>query len=121
MSKVIALLQKKGGAAKTTTCINLLGRLRELGYKAIVCDMDKEKPDALRWVDYGESLIDYVIPLLDTDPTDKIDELKLSYDFIIIDCSASLGLITINSFTAADSVIIPFQCEYFLCPLFFQI
>ncbi|MDH5475573.1 MAG: AAA family ATPase [Cyclobacteriaceae bacterium] len=36
-----------------------------------------------------------------------------SYDFVIIDCSPSLGLITINSITAADSVIIPVQCEYF--------
>jgi chromosome partitioning protein len=35
------------------------------------------------------------------------------YDFIIIDCSPSLGLIVINSLTAADSVIVPVQCEYF--------
>ena len=35
------------------------------------------------------------------------------YDFIVIDCSPSLGLVTINALTAADSVIIPVQCEYF--------
>jgi chromosome partitioning protein len=40
-------------------------------------------------------------------------KIKDQYDFIIIDCNPSLGLITINSLTAADSVIIPVQCEYF--------
>ena len=39
--------------------------------------------------------------------------LKDMYDFILIDCSPSLGLITVNALTAADSVIIPVQCEYF--------
>ena len=39
--------------------------------------------------------------------------IKDKYDFIIIDCSPSLGLITVNSLTAANSVIIPVQCEYF--------
>jgi chromosome partitioning protein len=42
-----------------------------------------------------------------------LNKIKNEYDFIIIDCSPSLGLITINSLTAADSVIIPVQCEYF--------
>jgi chromosome partitioning protein len=42
-----------------------------------------------------------------------IDRLKNHYDFILIDCSPSLGLITVNALTAADSVIIPVQCEYF--------
>ena len=42
-----------------------------------------------------------------------IDKIKDDYDYILIDCSPSLGLITVNSLTAADSLIIPVQCEYF--------
>lgn len=42
-----------------------------------------------------------------------LESVRDKYDFIIIDCSPSLGLITVNSLTAADSVIIPVQCEYF--------
>ncbi len=42
-----------------------------------------------------------------------INKIKDSYDFVIIDCSPSLGLIVVNALTAADSVIIPVQCEYF--------
>ena len=39
--------------------------------------------------------------------------IRDEYDFILIDCSPSLGLITVNALTAADSVVIPVQCEYF--------
>ncbi len=42
-----------------------------------------------------------------------LDGLRDQYDFIIIDCSPSLGLVTVNALTAADSVIVPVQCEYF--------
>lgn len=42
-----------------------------------------------------------------------LDPIRNEYNFILIDCSPSLGLITVNALTAADSVIIPVQCEYF--------
>ncbi len=43
----------------------------------------------------------------------SLEEIKNEYDFIIIDCAPSLGLLTLNSLVAADSVVIPIQCEYF--------
>ena len=44
---------------------------------------------------------------------EKLDQIKDQYDYIFIDCPPSLGLITLNSFTASDSVLIPVQCEYY--------
>jgi chromosome partitioning protein len=44
---------------------------------------------------------------------EAIEDLKEEYDFILIDCAPSLGLLTLNALTAANSVIIPIQCEYF--------
>jgi chromosome partitioning protein len=44
---------------------------------------------------------------------EKINEIKELYDFILIDCAPSLGLITLNALTSSNSVLIPIQCEYF--------
>ena len=43
----------------------------------------------------------------------SINEIKEDFDFIFIDCPPSLGLITLNSFSAADSILVPIQCEYY--------
>ncbi|WDT67072.1 ParA family protein [Cloacibacterium sp. TD35] len=72
-------------------------------------------------LDLVPSHIDLVaaeIELVDRDKREymlkkALDEVKSEYDYIIIDCAPSLGLITVNALTAADSVIIPIQCEYF--------
>lgn len=53
------------------------------------------------------------LPERETKLKQVIKRVRDKYDFIIVDCSPSLGLLTVNALTAADSVIIPVQCEYF--------
>lgn len=78
-------------------------------------------PSKIAFLDLIPSHIDLVgaeveminLPNRETKMKEALTPIKDRYDFIIIDCSPSLGLITVNSLTAADSVIIPVQCEYF--------
>ena len=93
-------------------------------YECIVDELDPRKiilNTEIPGLDLIPSHIDLVgaeIEMLNLPNREKvlrhvIEKIKNDYDFIFIDCSPSLGLITVNALTAADSVIIPVQCEYF--------
>lgn len=93
-------------------------------YECIVDELDPKKiilNTEIPGLDLIPSHIDLVgaeIEMLNLPNREKvlrhvIEKIRKDYDFILIDCSPSLGLITVNALTAADSVIIPVQCEYF--------
>ncbi len=93
-------------------------------YECIINQMDIREAiyttdiDGLDVVPSHIDLVGAEIEMLNLPNREKVlkrilEALKDEYDYILIDCSPSLGLITINSLTAADSVIIPVQCEYF--------
>lgn len=159
MTKVISLVNQKGGVGKTTTSINLAASLGKLGKKSLLVDLDPQGNcttglgvnkgnikysiyDVLNGtveakkaiVKTGFTLLS-IIPAtinlagLDIELLEKgyqnatfkkneqlrnaLETIKDNYDFIIIDCPPSLGLLTTNALVASDSVIIPVQCEFF--------
>lgn len=93
-------------------------------YECMVDDIDPADIILKSEIDYLDLLpshIDLVgaeIEMINMPNRDRImkrvlADLKEEYDFIIIDCSPSLGIVTVNSLVAADSVLVPVQCEYF--------
>ena len=140
MGKIIAITNQKGGVGKTTSSINLSASLAYLGHKVLLVDMDPQANASTGIGVYkGDAELTVFDLLVDEIPTNQVIlktneenlflipssqelagfesmivmEVKEYFDYIIIDCPPSLGLLTINSLSAADSTLIPVQCEYY--------
>lgn len=111
--------------ANSTSGLGYDPKIIKIGlYETLVQDIDPEsviiKTDN-EFLDLMPSNIDLVgaeIEMIDLPNREKLmqrvlNKVKDNYDFVIIDCSPSLGLITTNALAASDSVIVPVQCEYF--------
>jgi chromosome partitioning protein len=106
-AKTIALLQQKGGSGKTTTAVNLAGGLRELGFKVMIADMDKDKPDAWSWAAKSESLKDMVVQVDEKMAREQLSELKAACDYLVIDTPPNFQTAALKAALLADLVVIP--------------
>jgi chromosome partitioning protein len=153
MSKIIAVVNQKGGVGKTTTTMNLAAALAEMGKFVLLVDMDPQgnatsglgidrknldksiyealarqhrihdvvhntTHDGLRIAPCNQHLAGAGIELVDMERrehqlADLLEEVRHAYDYILIDCPPSLGLLTVNALVAADELLIPVQAEYY--------
>lgn len=151
-TRVISIVNQKGGVGKTTTAVNLATALAAVGRTVLLVDLDPQgnastglgvasaqrKVTSYQLVigesDVASAAIKTLIPRLSLVPA-TIDlsgaeielvsmprrEFRLKeafaqpmpYDYVLIDCPPSLGLVTLNALAASQSVIIPLQCEFY--------
>ena len=151
MSKIIAVVNQKGGVGKTTSSVNLSAALHHRGARTLLCDFDPQanatsglgvdkntaSPNVydvlIRQADpkkavvhtpYGDvlpankALAGAGVEMIGLDRReyllkDALAQLAPDYDYIFIDCPPSLELLTLNGLCAAQSVLVPVQCEYY--------
>lgn len=111
MAKVIAVLNQKGGAGKTTTATNLADGLHRDGNRVLLVDLDPQG-SAGKWRDQRDSVegedIFPVIRMGKNVSTDLV-KLKHNYDYVVIDGAAIVSELTAAAVKAADVVLIPVQ------------
>jgi len=108
MAKVIAFLNQKGGAGKTTIATNVASQLKSEGYKVVIADSDPQG-SARDWGAVDENN-DVTVLGMDRDSLTKdVAAIKVHYDFVIIDGAPQAQELAVAAIKAADTIFIPVQ------------